>query len=93
MSRYTACQCHGRLVRVIRRIENDDFVARPHERLDGAENAFGRARAHGDFLDGVHVPALQSSRLVGDNVAQVGDARHRRVLVAIVFEVPRNAVG
>jgi hypothetical protein len=70
-----------RLVRIVRRVEHDDFVTRPHHGGDGVENRFRRATRDGDFAFGIQPRAVRGFDVACDRLAQPRHARHRGVLI------------
>ena len=68
-------------VAVIRRLENDDFVARMHAAQHRGQQRLRGTGGNGDLAVGVVGVAVQVGDFRGDGLAQRRHARHRRVLI------------
>ena len=92
VSRDSSGEGDRRFVGVVRGVEDDHLVAGANDRLDCAEQAFGRAGADRYFGIVIDRAALQPRRLVRDGLTQRRNPCHRRVLVRAVCEVEVDAV-
>ena len=77
----SAGEPHRRLVGVVGRIEDDDLVARPDQRLHGRVDRLGRPERDGDFGLRVDRDAVGGVQLRRDALAQRRQTLHRCVLV------------
>ena len=82
MHRAAAGQLDRRLVRIVGRVEQDDFVAGTDDGLDGTEERLGATRGHRDLVLGVNRATVVLGDLGGNRVPQTGQAGHWCVLVA-----------
>jgi hypothetical protein len=76
-----ARQPDGRIVGVVRGIEDDGLVARADQGLDGRVDGLGAATTDGEFGLGIDVAATAAGDLRGDGGAQRDIAFHRGVLI------------
>ena len=81
MDAATAGEADGRVVGVIRRIEDDGLVTRAHGRLDGRVDGLGAAAGHREFGFGINGSATAGRDLGGDGGAQRDAAFHGSVLI------------
>ena len=91
-SRHAAGEPYGGFVRIVRRVEDDHFVARAHDGRNGTEQTLCGSRAHRNFAIDIQRAPLEVLVLVGDSLPQGRRTRHRRVLVGPVANVPVDAV-
>ncbi len=80
----SARQPHRRIVGVVCRVKHDDFVARPHDGLDGRIERLGGAQRHSDLRLPVGLDAVGRLELAGNHLAQGAAAFHGRVLIEAV---------
>jgi hypothetical protein len=88
--RHAAGAAHDGQIRIVERLDQHDFVAR----LDQAEQAvaqrLGGARGHQHFALPVDVQPLEAPGVLGDRLAQLGQAHHRRVLIVPLQQIVRR---
>jgi hypothetical protein len=82
-----AAQLYGGAVAIVGGFEEDDLVARAHERQDGCENSLRGPCRDGNLGIGVDGAASGCGVFVGDGLAQGGHAGHGGVLVVAVRDV------
>ncbi len=70
-----------RLIGVVGRIENDDFIAGSCERDNGAEQGLRRAARYGDLGLRIDDACEALGNADGNRLAQPGDSGHRRILI------------
>ena len=84
---------HRRRIRIVRRIEQDHFVAGMHERTAPRRRCASVAPSVMVIsFSAVEQPAVARAELERDLLAQLGDADHRRVLVVSGRDVIRDQV-
>ncbi len=92
MDRFAAREGHRGFVRVVGRIEDDNFITPMNDRVYGRKQRLRRAIGHRHLSVSVDLAAIEISELVGDGMAQRRRALHRRVLVRTVLQVVIDAV-
>ena len=70
----------------VKRLEDDDFLARIQDRQQRRQHRLGRAAAHGHVALGIHVHAVELPVLVGDGGSQAGRAPGDGVLVEVAVD-------
>ena len=73
---------HGRLVRVVGRIENNSLIARPRDRLNGVIQRLGATAGNRDLSLRIKTPLIAKLEFLCDLFAQLQRAFHRRILIA-----------
>jgi hypothetical protein len=76
-----AGQAHRRVIRVVRRVEDDGLGAGSDHSLDGRVDGLGATAGDRDLGFGVGITAAGRDDLGGDGRTQTHVAFHRRVLV------------
>jgi hypothetical protein len=65
---------------IVERLEEDDFVTGLDQREQRRGQRFGRARCD-DYLFRREIEPLVAQIMIGDCLAQLGEAGHRRILI------------
>jgi hypothetical protein len=78
------------LVRVIRGLEQDDFIARPHHGVNRTEKGLGSTGSDGHLRLRHDASLVERFDLLSDRLQQRWPPRHRRVLVHALAHLLRH---
>jgi hypothetical protein len=88
-----AGEAHRRVVGIVGRIEDDDCIARPHQRLHARVDRLGRAQRHRDLSLRIDRHPRIATDAPRDLLAQRHVSGHRRVLVVALAHCLVHQLG